>query len=1459
MKRTLSLVLSLLMVLSLFTGLSVSAQTVGDGSVTRVSDDPDTRESGIAGTGADTDIAETGDEPVFETRYISTAEQFKESLEDDGNITLNIAADIDERIRNLTKIDSLDTYYIQCVGNKVINLNGHTVNFDYQPTHSTYVIGVSGWYDHIYTFDYKSLLIQISNGASLVVNDTYNTGEIRFKSAEEDTAFMANHPLNYVVFNVLEGGELTVNGGTIEGGNAYKQYIVQDAFHKGDAYIQTRGDAILLSGGSATINGGTFLGRDNRYASVRVEDDKSKLTINDGEFWGRGGADAIRIPEDNQNTVIRGGTFKLHKQDLPEITRITGINTFHEYVGDYEDVEYGKAGIPSSAIDTSITQVHVQGQPNLTPDQILAGEMTDTHSTTIVEPKPERTGELKKYIPSSDSYGTQTAGETYTWDKVTSLRFQLVHDHYYPFDKLHSYDQIRTAVCDYTTACIRATADGENLASIGAQNSNNWVDLNTMSAVDKEKLQVGSTYYLRRTGKEIWDNYYGRHEVNFTDNQLVKIKIVEPDYTMPSASVGFNWSNSVDELNKNKITLTPDLSNLDLLVRSGTITRYSGTFYYTNNYASSASYTTVKPYTTASFYRGISKVKYTATLYKGTTKLGTVSKEQDVVCFPDITASKTITGFDTVNVPGDASDKMVVLSVASNSVTGLFWTKDGSRIGGSTMERSVDLSNIANCGLYSIGYTVNGVNYYRDKGLYLKTQIASVAVTGVVEPAAGAKPSYSASVPSGKGYQVQDYDEGEFQNGINWYNETDHKTMTGGNTFEGGKRYKVCVILEPADDSCSFASSVSGTLNGLNASITTYSDGTIRISCTFTCPNVLNALHVNGQPKATIVVNGSSVNASSTPPHTYVTLEESTQAEFIDSKWQIPGSQGGKFEDYTGAFTGDNPYYYPVYTIAPMDGTSFASKVHITFDGETAVTATRNADGTITVRGPGVRPSVAIMISNIYLQVTVPAAGSAPDYSATNNGVGCYVNTEYPGAGFRNGVYWYNDTDKKEMTPNDTFVKGKKYLVKVDVQAAPGWEFDLDKIITATVNGNNATVISPSGSISATNNFVQYTFTCENVVAVADCSVTGPLPGQSPSYTATVPSGKGYKVDEDFTDGTWINGVLWQNVTDNKDMTESDTFEAGKYYTATVLLDASDNNRPFASSIKATMNGKNANVIYYDDRMIGIYRSFLCPYVISDFTVTDVVEPVAGQSPSYTAAVPKGKGYRVKDLNGTYTKNGVMWRDENDQRLDPSTAKFEEGKTYKVYVYLEPIYDVYALASSDSTGTVNGKEAEIWGDSSQNHVFLIASFTCSSSSGYTLSGSYESFLDTPGITLELLKDGSQVRGAGYQDDNGTYSITNVMNGTYTLRVSKKNHVTRDYEVTVSGDTTQDVKIHPIGDINGDGATTTFDFALANSHAKGVSTLSGYESDCANIDGEGDVTTFDAAMINSHAKGVSLLY
>ena len=150
------------------------------------------------------------------------------------------------------------------------------------------------------------------------------------------------------------------------------------------------------------------------------------------------------------------------------------------------------------------------------------------------------------------------------------------------------------------------------------------------------------------------------------------------------------------------------------------------------------------------------------------------------------------------------------------------------------------------------------------------------------------------------------------------------------------------------------------------------------------------------------------------------------------------------------------------------------------------------------------------------------------------------------------------------------------------------------------------------------------------------------------------------------------------------------------------------------------------------------------------------------------------------------------------------------------------------------------------------------------SKGVTVSGTVTSYGDAgENVTVQLIEAGHTE--PAYEDivsgNSANYSIAGVLPGTYTMKVMKQNHVTREYTVTVgSSNVVQDVKIHLKGDINGDGKVTTIDFVRVNSHARGVTLLSGYELKCADVVGtDGKVTTADAIRVNAHAKGTSLLW
>lgn len=266
------------------------------------------------------------------------------------------------------------------------------------------------------------------------------------------------------------------------------------------------------------------------------------------------------------------------------------------------------------------------------------------------------------------------------------------------------------------------------------------------------------------------------------------------------------------------------------------------------------------------------------------------------------------------------------------------------------------------------------------------------------------------------------------------------------------------------------------------------------------------------------------------------------------------------------------------------------------------------------------------------------------------------------------------------------------------------------------------------------------------------------------------------------------------------------------------------------------------DVVYYD------YLSLGAPY------------PWAGSCPGFNnnwiTGVPGGVAVR-----------NYSWFDvESGARLGKNTP-FVAGRSYRFEVILDCEEGYYLAEPEVMDAYVNGKNALVT-EAEGNGTVLTVEYSLAVSSG--LRGQVVSFCDGSDVTVSLFADGSaepkytvSVPG-GTKDSSGqyttTYDIPEVAPGTYTMQVSKKNHVTREYTVTVSGDAvTQDAKIHLMGDINGDGRIGIGDINKANLHAKGKKILLGYELACADINGDGRVTISDVNKLSLHNKGKSLLW
>ena len=261
-----------------------------------------------------------------------------------------------------------------------------------------------------------------------------------------------------------------------------------------------------------------------------------------------------------------------------------------------------------------------------------------------------------------------------------------------------------------------------------------------------------------------------------------------------------------------------------------------------------------------------------------------------------------------------------------------------------------------------------------------------------------------------------------------------------------------------------------------------------------------------------------------------------------------------------------------------------------------------------------------------------------------------------------------------------------------------------------------------------------------------------------------------------------------------------------------------------------------------------------------DYLSLGVPLPWAGERPIYNNNLVAGLPGGVSVVNYTWYASATGERIQADMT-------FIAGRRYHVNVILQCEEGYYIADDEELDAYVNGAKAYISAQDG-DRTTLTVGYSVPVASG--VHGQAVSFRDGSDVTVSLFADGSaepkytvSVPG-GTKDSSGqyttTYDIPEVAPGTYTMRVSKKNHVTREYTITVGTDAlTQDVKIHLMGDINGDGRISIGDINQANLHAKGKKILLGYELACADINGDGKVTISDVNKLNLHNKGKSLLW
>ena len=393
----------------------------------------------------------------------------------------------------------------------------------------------------------------LPEGANLTVsNTTKESGQIWYDGRMNDrTGFFDGPRYTFTavrdVFRVEAGAELTLNNTDVKAGRNRKIWMLNSYYISkepetnliasltwvGYAYEQIYGSCVVVNGGKVTINGGLFdarggyrdgynvIGGDKEYydnafmidpyyfktdnmikefltnigpkAAVQIAGEGSQVIINDGEFWGNGGANAIGINTLNgkwrddvtdYQLEIHAGTFdtaKTDKERLPDhCSEMSGNGIFYTVAENFDmwgdcrvtrDTPRGYIGIPARdgkgnpVVDLSKSRIYVDEEDP--EDEITSTDEANflrksDSDTIIIRPKKQDT-----YFSNTTNYLGQKAFAIYATDASDQ---NIIGSNFEGGNQTLKYDKDQGTHLWYTA---------ESMFNLSDENNRLWYNMTT--------------------------------------------------------------------------------------------------------------------------------------------------------------------------------------------------------------------------------------------------------------------------------------------------------------------------------------------------------------------------------------------------------------------------------------------------------------------------------------------------------------------------------------------------------------------------------------------------------------------------------------------------------------------------------------------------------------------------------------------------------------------------------------------------------------------------------------------------------------------------------------------------------------------------------------------------------------------------------------------------------------------
>ena len=249
-----------------------------------------------------------------------------------------------------------------------------------------------------------------------------------------------------------------------------------------------------------------------------------------------------------------------------------------------------------------------------------------------------------------------------------------------------------------------------------------------------------------------------------------------------------------------------------------------------------------------------------------------------------------------------------------------------------------------------------------------------------------------------------------------------------------------------------------------------------------------------------------------------------------------------------------------------------------------------------------------------------------------------------------------------------------------------------------------------------------------------------------------------------------------------------------------------------------------------------------------DYLSLSVPHPWAGERPIYNNNLVTGLPGGVSVVSYTWYASATGERIQADMT-------FNAGRRYHVNVILQCEEGYYIADDEELDAYVNGEKAYVSAQDG-NRTTLTVGYTVPVASG--VRGQVTSFMNDGDVTVSLFADGSaqpqytttvpagEKSGGKY---TAVYDIPEVGAGTYTMKVMKNNHVTREYTIVVgSAPVVKDVKLCLKGDANGSGTVDIEDAMLVFYHVAKKSYLGGEGLAACDTNADGTVDIEDAMTV-----------